>query len=316
MKKNSWIRRGGICFSPNSTIPCRVRLYSPWKRIPCGFWIKGDPLEALHVAEDGEVKTTVEAFMEYGESGAVVRYTVNKLKGLLEITLFVFFAEKEKRLKLTVPTVLESPEYIGQTVFGRERLDVCKGEHVSQYWSAVTGGTDALCILNDGIYGSDYSEGTARLTLLRSAGYGASKFIMGEPFHEPQFQPRMEQGERRYRFIIRAGPAADVLLTADREAAVLNMPPFAAPYCPSGEGEKPGSLVETDRENISLSCFKRSEDEEDSYIVRVFESQGLETAFTLTIPGLGITHKDKLRPFEIKTYRASPHGITGSPILE
>jgi alpha-mannosidase len=278
--------------------------------------VKGGPVEALHIMEDGEVRTTVEAMMEYGDSKACIRYSVNRLNGFLELTLFIFFSENEKRLKLAVPTVLRGGEYLGQTVFGRERLDVCKGEYISQYWSAVSDGGNAVCILNDGVYGSDYADGAARLTLLRSAGYGASKFILGEPFHEPQYQPRMEQGERRYRFIIEAGAAPDLLPGADRRAAVLNMPPYALAYCPSGDGLKPAPLAEIDQENVSLSCFKQSEDDPDSYIVRVFESSGRGTGFTLKIPCLNLSHRDSLRPFEIKTYRAGKKGIRPAVMLE
>jgi alpha-mannosidase len=278
--------------------------------------IKGGPVEALRLMEDGEVRSTVEAMMEYGDSRACLRYSLNKLSGILELTLFVFFSESEKRLKLTVPTVLSGAEYLGQTVFGRERLDVCQGEHVSQYWSAVSDGRNAVCLFNDGVYGSDYAGGAARLTLLRSAGYGASKFLLGEPFHEPQYQPRMEQGERRYRFIIEAGSAQELLPRADRRAAALNMPAYALAYCPPGEGPKPGTLVEIDRENVSLSCFKRSEDDPDSYIVRVFESSGLGTGFTLKIPCLGLSLRDELRPFEIKTYRAGKDGVRPETMLE
>jgi alpha-mannosidase len=266
--------------------------------------------------EDGAVRTTVEAMMEYGDSKACVRYSVNRQSGLLDITLFVFFAEGEKRLKMTVPTVLSGGEYLGQTVFGRERLDICKGEHISQYWSLVSDHRDAVYILNDGVYGSDFNDGTARLTLLRSAGYGASKFLLGEPFHEPQYQPRMEQGERRYHFVIGAGAAAEALSKVDREAAVLNMPPHAAPYCPSGEGVKPASLVEIDRENVSLSCFKRSEDDPESYILRVFESRGIGTDFILKIPCLGLVHSGVLKPFEIKTFKAGKTGIEPVGMLE
>jgi alpha-mannosidase len=278
--------------------------------------IKGEPIEALHLAENGEVRTTVEALMEYGDSKACVRYSVDKLSGLLEVNVIVFFAEKEKRLKLSIPAALPGAEHIGQTVFGRERLDVCKGDHVSQYWSCIANQKDALYILNDGVYGSDFSNGTARLTLLRSAGYGASAFLMGEPFHEPYFQPRMEQGERHYRFVLGAGPAAEALLKVDREAAVLNMPAFAVAYCPAGTGKKPASLVEIDKENVSLSCFKRSEGSASSYIVRVFEAQGIETGFTLKVPCLGLSKKDKLRAFEIKTYKVDKKGIEPVDMLE
>jgi alpha-mannosidase len=126
----------------------------------------------------------------------------------------------------------------------------------------------------------------------------------------------MEQGERRYHFILAAGGSAERLRKVDREAAVLNMPPYLLPFCPSGEGRKPAALVEINKENVSLSCFKRSEDDEAASIVRVFEAQGIDTEFTLTIPVLNLRHTDRIKAFEIRTYRADRKGIVTAGMLE
>jgi alpha-mannosidase len=74
--------------------------------------------------------------------------------------------------------------------------------------------------------------------------------------------------------------------------------------------------VEIDRENVSLSCFKRSEDDPSGYIIRIFESQGLGTRFTLKIPCLGLNLEDTLKAFEVKTYRAGKDGIRPTDMLE
>jgi alpha-mannosidase len=277
--------------------------------------VKGSFIEPVRMIEDGEVRTVVEALMEYGDSRVCKRYIVDKASGTLEVMLIVFFAESEKRLKMGVPTRLSGAEYIGQTMFGRERLDVCPGEHVSQYWSCISDGSSALSIANDGVYGSDYADGTARISLLRSAGYGASSFILGEPFHEPMYQPRMEQGERRYRFLISVG-GAERLLRIDREAAILNMTPYILPFCPSGEGMKPLNLASIDRDNVALSCFKQCEEDESAYIVRIFESQGTACDFTLSVPVLNIQHIDTIKAFEIKTFRVDQNGIAPVSMLE
>ena len=276
----------------------------------------GNVISPVRIIEDGEVRIVAEALMEYGDSQLCQRYMLDKCKGVLEINPIVFFGEKEKRLKMSVPTVISDAEYIGQTMFGREKLDVMGGEHVAQYWTCVSNDKDAVSIINDSTYGSDFLDGQARITLLRSAGYGASKFLLGEPFHEPMYQARMEQGERRFRFVIACGQSSERLLNIDREALILNREPYALPYCPSGEGEKPGTLIDIDAENVMLSCIKRSEDDGKGHIIRVFEAQGKKTAFTIEMPKLGMRFSDEIDPFEIRTYRLDGGKFEIVPILE
>jgi alpha-mannosidase len=299
------------------------------KRATAFAGVKGMIIEPVRIIEDGEVRTVIEALFEYGDSRLCLRYLVNKLTGVLELAVIVFFGENEKRIKLSVPTTLTKSDYFGQTMFGSEKLNLSSGENVAHQWTAVCDGEYAFTIANDGVYGSDYEAGIARLSLLRSAGYSArdpdayvkhygpgSGTPMGEPFHEPMYNPRMEQGERRYRFILMGGKQEERLAAVDQEAAILNMQPYVLPYCPSGEGEKPLPLIVIDKSNVILSCFKRDEDNIGAYIVRVYESQGMQTSFVLEIPALEIVHADKLKTFEIKTYRVNSKGIFITNMLE
>lgn len=256
----------------------------------------------VRVTDEGEVNTVVEADLRYHESRMVTRYIIDRQTGFMEIELKIFNGEREKRFKLRVPTALGDGEWIGQTMFGREKLKPSYGDTVNQYWQALCKEDRAVLAVDDGIYGSYCGDGALNLTLLRSAGYGASIFTLGEPYHEPMYTDRMEQGERRFRFRLLAGDRQEMLRRADREAAMFNQRVYALAHCPSGRGEIPRPLVEIDHPGVTLSCFKRSEREENTYVLRMFESQGEAAHATVTLPALETAFETELKPFEIKTF--------------
>ena len=278
--------------------------------------IKGGIVQPVRVTDEGDMNVVVEADMMYNQSRLLVRYIVDKVTGVLEVELRVFYAENEKRLKLFVPTTLTEGEHIGQTIFGREVLKRSYADVVSQYWQAVAEDEYALTVIDDGVYGSNYYEGNLGVTLVRSAGYGAGNSTWGEPFHEPMYQQRMDQGERRYKFRILAGRRDEMLRCTDREAAMFNQKAYALAFCPSGNGVKPEALVSVDMENVTLSCFKQSERDENAYILRLFESQGTAAGAHIELPVLGLSLDADFKPFEIKTYKIENGTIAETDMLE
>ena len=278
--------------------------------------VKGGEVLPVRVTDDGEVNTVVEADLRYHLSRMVQRYIINKRTGMIEVESAVFFAENEKRLKLHVPTTVEDGTWTGQTMFGREALSNSRRDAVSQYWQALSNGQSAVAVIDDGLYGSYSMDGSMEITMLRSAGYGASSFTWGEPYHDPMYQPRMEQGERRCRFKVIAGAADEVLSGIDREAAVFNRMPYALAYCPSGEGKEPLPLIEIGDPAISMSCFKRSEKKKDRYVLRLFDAQGRGGHTPVTLPAFGVKAEFDFKPFEIRTFFVSDGGIEPVNMLE
>ena len=201
-------------------------------------------------------------------------------------------------------------------MFGREKLNRKEGEAVAQCWTASTDDNMAFAVINDGIYASDFSDGEIRMTLLRSAGYSASAFSLGEPYHEPMFMHRMEQGEREYAFKIVAGDADEVMSGIDRQAAAFNMKPYALPFCPSGQGEKVPPALVIDKSNVTLSALKRSERDADKYIVRVYETGGADTEYSIESPIFNVSFSGKLAAFEIKTFEISEGSFKEITLLE
>ncbi len=278
--------------------------------------VKAGIVQPVRVTDEGDVNVVVEADFMYNNSRLLTRYIVDKVTGVLEVELRVFNAENEKRFKLWIPSVIENGEHIGQTIFGREVLKRSYADVVSQYWQAAADEEHALVVIDDGVYGSNFFDGNLGVTLLRSAGYGAGNSAWGEPFHEPMYQQRMDQGERRYKFRILAGNREELLKKADREAAVFNQRAYPLAFCPSGNGVKPKALISVDRENIALSCFKRSEREENVYIFRLFECQGTAASAHIELPVFGQTLDAEFKPFEIKTYKIKDGTVTETDMLE
>ena len=101
----------------------------------------------------------------------------------------------------------------------------------------------AVAVIDNGVYGADFVDGELGITLLRSAGYSASDFVMGKALQEEQWTPRMEQGERFYRFFVQGGNTEEVNEQIDRMALAFNEQPYGLSYCPPGEGKKAECLM-------------------------------------------------------------------------
>lgn len=262
------------------------------------------PLAAVRVIEDGEVRTVIEAVLKYGNSSICQIYKLPKQGTEIEIELRVYWNEKDKLLKLSIPTLLEEGDYMGQTAFGVNPLNREGQETVAQKWISVEDAAQHLAVtcINNGTYGGDFHNGEVRLSLLRSAGYCAHPIGDRPIMAQDRFLPRMDQGERSYTFWLNAGELAERRTRVDREALVHNEQPYALSFFPSGEGEQTGPCVILEDDSIQLSAFKK-EEEGDGYILRLFEPTGSGGTTTVSLPAYGIRHEVSLNGFEIKTFR-------------
>ncbi|WNS43157.1 glycoside hydrolase family 38 C-terminal domain-containing protein [Paenibacillus sp. MMS20-IR301] len=269
------------------------------------------PLPAVRVIEDGEVRTVIETVLSYGSSSITQTYKLPKQGTEVEIELRVYWNEKDKLLKLAVPTVLAQAGYFGQTAFGVQQLDRNGRESAAQKWVSAEDAAQnlALTCINSGIYGSDFRQGELRLSLLRSAGYCAHPIGDRPIMAQDRFLPRMDQGERSYTFWLNGGTREERRRLVDREALVHNERPYALSFFPSGEGEQPGPCVLLADDSIQLSAFKR-EEYGDGFILRLFEPTGLGGATVVSLPALGIRREVSLNGYEIKTFRLLPASRT------
>jgi len=161
----------------------------------------------------------------------------------------------------------------------------------------------ALTCINDGVYGSDFSEDGLRLTLLRSPAYSCHPHdsrLLTPP--QNRFTPHIDQGQRVFSFWCNAGKTSQRLKRIDREALTKNERPFALSFNPPAAGTLPKPLAILSDDVVQITAVKKAQ-KGNAVIVRLFEPTGRKRSTELSLPCLGKKMKLSLGAFEIKTIK-------------
>jgi alpha-mannosidase len=215
----------------------------------------------------------------------------------------VYWNEKDRMLKLSIPTAFAEGGCRGQVAYGVEDFKDRGVELVAQKWIGVYSANNqhGLTVINDGTHGFDFAEGELRISLLRSAAYAAHP--VGDNIHivpQDRLEPRIDQGERVFRFWVQGGEASQRFSSIDREALVKNETPMVLSCVPSGTGIKLQPGICLDDEVVQATAIKKAEDK-NWLILRLFEPTGEQRSTKVTIPGRSLSFEVTLKGFEIKT---------------
>ncbi|MDX9982419.1 MAG: glycoside hydrolase family 38 C-terminal domain-containing protein [Lentisphaeria bacterium] len=264
---------------------------------------------AVRVIEDGPVRSVVEAVFEYGVSRLILTYFLPKKGTELGLEARVFWNEKGKLLKLAVPVAFSGTLH-GQVAYGRQELPSNGNEAVAQKWLAVvdTAEDRALTCITEGTYAADFAERELRLTLLRSPAYSGHPIKDRPVVPQDRFLPRIDQGERVFRFWLNAGAASERLACIDREALAANESPFALSFFPNGGGKPLPPAVTLDGDSTVLLTALKQAENGDGWIARLFAAADQGATCRLRVPGLGIDRELRLGPWEIASLRLGSGG--------
>jgi len=260
-------------------------------------------LEPIRVIEEGDVRTVVEALFKYGHSAICQMYKIPKQGSEFEVEVRVLWQEKDRMLKLSVPTAFEEGKCRGQVACGVEEFSRDEEELVAQKWVGVVSSDQkyALTVINSGTHGFDYAGGELRHSLLRSAAYAAHPVEERMPLvPQDRFEKRIDQGERVFRFWMNGGEASERLSHIDREALVKNENPMAFSYFPPGTGERALPSLQVSGDIVQVSAVKMAE-QNDWLLIRLFEPTGNEREINCIVPCLDLNFDVSLNGFEIKT---------------
>lgn len=264
--------------------------------------VSSSRLKPVRVIEDGPVRTVVEALFGYNQSFICQRYIFPKRGSEFEVEIRVFWNEKDRMLKLAVPTAFRDGRCRGQAAYGVEEFRRSEDERVAQKWVGVVSSDNqqALTVISDRTYGFDFKDGELRLSLLRSPAYAADTGKGWSLISQDRFIPRMDQGERVFRFWVNGGKARERLARVDREASARNEAPLVLCCFPPGKGKNiaPG-LILSDKV-IQAPAVKMAE-EKDWLILRLFEPTGKRRRTQVFIPPLSVEFEVSLNAFEIKS---------------
>ncbi len=266
--------------------------------------VTGDRLEPVRVIEDGPVRTVVEAVFFYNRSAICLQYYLPMDGDMMEVVARVLWLEKAKMLKLSIPTLLEKSTYMGQVAYGFDQLPDNGNEAVAQKWVGAVSREDneVFYCINDGTYGSDFRDGEIRLSLLRSPRYAClTREESNYGMCNDRYLPRVDQGERIFRFCFGAGRWTEKQEVLDREALIFNEKPYALSFFPKGTGKKNLAAMIISDPAVQLSCLKRAENG-TGFIFRLFEPTGRSRSFNLRLPAAGMEAIIALKGFEVKTF--------------
>ena len=235
------------------------------------FLYLDNEIPSVHIIEDGDVQTIIEAVFGYKNSFAVVKYILGE-NGELKIDVRVNWGEKQRMLRLNIPTTLKDSVCVGEQPYGEEQLKDDFEENVSQKFIYVSDSSNTLAAINNGIYAScfDSKTGNLKYTLLRSASYCAHPVDDRVVMPQDRYMPYIEQGERDFSFMFCVGKKAELKPSIARKAQHFNMKPMALSFYPTGIGKLPASPLKlTDTDCITVNAFKKA-DVGEGYIIRLF----------------------------------------------
>jgi alpha-mannosidase len=258
-----------------------------------GIFEKAKPVS---IVEDGDVCLTVQSIFAQKDVKVRLQYIIYKKGVDIDVKADVFFNEKDKIVKLHVPTVFENSNYYGQTAYGVERLDNDGREVPSQRFVYVGEDNEKLAILNNCTYGSAMKNGVMAISLLRGAGYCVHPMLDRPLIPDMQYVQRIDQGESNFSFKLTYAPVE----TLERLATEFNQPPYALNVFPIAmkRTEKVGCALKVDNKNVVLTCFKKA-DRQDGYVLRLFNNDNREAKTTLRFKEGEATFK--FGAYEVKT---------------
>lgn len=261
-------------------------------------------LPSVRVIEDGDVRSVVEVVLGWGDSMVCQRYKLPKKGTEVEVEVRVHWNERDRMLKLSLPTPFKSASLLGQVVFGMEELFANGDEMVAQKWCGLKGqGPDGmLTVVNDGSYGLDALGGELRLSLMRSPAYSCHPINDRPYLPDDRYSPRIDQGERLFHFWLNAGPSLERLADVGREALAHNEKPTALSFFPHGGQPQTGPLLSVEGDAVVVSAIKKAEEGSD-LIVRLFEPTGQPHSALVSLPFFRMDKQVDLGGFEVRTYR-------------
>lgn len=249
--------------------------------------------ENVHITENGNVRTKIQAIFKNRNSYAVITYTLPKLDTYIDLDVKIFANDVNTLYKLSFETDFTNPEFWGQTAYGKEKLLTDEKEITYQKWCAFKDGKKSLSVINNGTYGGSAKGNQLNITLMRTPVYSAHPIDNRPITDNDRFHNHIDMGENE--FCYRLTPEFD---TIDKDAEVFNQPPFVLSFFPSGEGTAKETILEIDNGKILLSSLKRKNSSE--FLLRLFNSSSDCESASLLINGNN--RSLDFAPFEAKAY--------------
>jgi len=156
-------------------------------------------MKTVQVVENGDIYLGIEAFFECDSSRARIFYKIYKNNDDVDIDVTLYMGDINKIIKLALPIGVNGT-LIGQTAFGTDTLFMDGRENVAHRFVAVDTGNGCVALLNTGVYGSHFENGSLYMSLARGVTYCAHPIGERELIPSDRFTKKIDQGENNYSF--------------------------------------------------------------------------------------------------------------------
>jgi alpha-mannosidase len=261
---------------------------------------------SVRVMETGPVRVAVRVESACGESRLREDLLLSDGAPYVEVRALLDWHERQRVLKLRIPTALHSVVATFEIPYGTVRREPSGHEEPGQTWVDVSGmtpdGTTAgVSLVTDSKSAYDIRGGTIGITAARSAVFAQHEPITRDPDADDAYQ---DQGRMAFRYAVlpHGGRWRDA--ATPYHAAVFNRRPI-----PLLESAHPGVLppaatfAGSGSPAVGLTALKAAEDGGGDLILRVVELNGLETTTVIELPFVGRSIPVSLAPHEIRSLR-------------
>ncbi len=262
--------------------------------------------ENVHVVENGDVRTKIQATFKNRNTFAIVTYTLPKKDSYIDIDVKMLANDVNTLYKLSFDSAFENPQFIGQTAYGKEELLKDEKEVTYQKWCAFKENEKTLAVINKSTYAGSAKNSSLNITLMRTPVYSAHPINSRPITDDDRFHNHIDMGERDFSY--RLTPEFS---TIDTDAEIFNQPPFVLSFFPSGNGEKKEADFKIDNPKILLSSYKKTVN--DNYLIRLFNTSENEETTKITINGKEF--EISFTPFEAKGFILKDNNIKECNLL-
>lgn len=249
--------------------------------------------ESVRVIENGEVALKIQALMKYSKSYAIVTYTLPKAFGYIDLHIKMLTNDVNTAFKLRFDTTLDQDaEFVGQQMFGREKMHKNEKETVYQKWCGLFKKNKSFSVINRGTYGGSADGNVLNITVLRTPVYLAHPIKEKALVEKNRYIEHIDMGERDFEFRITADTEH-----IDYAAEEFNMQPFALSFFPSGDGERNKTEINIDNKDIIMT--RCALDGKGNLLIRIYNTSEAPADAEVTVDNNKFCAK--FAPFEIKT---------------
>lgn len=260
----------------------------------------------LRLIENGPLRATIKSITKYGKSVLKKYYTLYKEDARLHVRCILDVDEEYKLIKMSFPVNVESPKMVYSMPYGFIEKAPNGEEDIAHEWvDMIDGDTrSGLGLINDGRYSHCAVDNDMRVIVARSCAY-LDHF--GKDYRDDEME-FIDKGEHEFNFIL-FPHTEDVTADIANCGRVLNMPPILVQET-HHDGTLPQeySALEVDKNNISVSALKNSENK-DGLVLRLSETAGLATTVNVKFYAIDKSFELTFTPQEVKTIKIRKDGV-------